>query len=133
MMTYEQVSALHVGDEIINDKYDMARKVVGIKKGHSVILTPKLRGHGKTARVSTTQVAKSHSLPETVLVPEKGKGDVLERVFRKDDVQHMDELFFVVRKLDHFHQKGMIPHCEPRIEAYFQLLETWLEDNDHDA
>ena len=131
MMTYDQARSLEVGDELIHDS-GIKRKVVKYNDGKRHIwLKPRLVGKGKAASMSQTQLIAHHSLPGTVLVPEKGKGDVMERVFRKDDAQHMDELFFVVRKLDHFHQKGMIPHCEPRIEAYFQLLETWLEDNDH--
>ncbi len=126
-MLQEQMAALHVGDEVVHQS-GLTRRVVGLKRSHHVIVTPKLRGSGKTAHVNWTQFAGSHSLPATVLVPEKGKAEKPTPAF---DVAANVELFFILHALNRFHQKGMIPHCEPRIEAYFQLLETWLEDNEH--
>jgi len=131
MMTGQQVSALHVGDEIVNDKYRVTRKVVRIKKGHSIILTPKMRGHGKTARVSTTQVAQSHSLPPTVLVPEKAAGSLSKKDVRTSGDETYDDLFRTIEKLNSFHKAGLIPQCPPRVEAYFDLLEALLGEVGH--
>jgi len=128
MMTYDQARSLEVGDELVHDS-GIKRKVVKYNTGKRHIwLKPRLVGKGKASSMSQTQLIQHHSLPGTVLVPEKKPS--------KDDIEVKsdavyDELFFVIRAIDRCHQKGMIPHCEPRIEAYFQLLETWLEDNDH--
>ena len=141
MMTYDQAKSLEVGDELIHDS-GIKRKVVKYNEGKRHIwLKPRLVGKGKAASMSQTQLIAHHSLPGTVLVPEKGKSadyvGAFERAFKKDDVQHVAkaaafiELFFVVRALNQFHKDGLIPQCPPKIEAYFTLLEEWLEADAH--